>query len=152
VGAENLREGLLFGLAQFRELLGHMGNRAVVLADLDALDGAAHSRRGGRIPGSGQRVGHLVGCVRDGTVVDGFAEIRNYVVGTRRPDLLKTLARTLTGYALSRAVLPSDRALVDAVGKTLIEGGRWSDALRVIVRSEQFQSIRPAASTALNTR
>jgi hypothetical protein len=90
--------------------------------------------------------------LRDGTEVDGFSGIRNYVVGTRRSDLLKTLARKLTGYALSRAVLPSDRALVDEVGKTLINGGRWSDALLVIVRSEQFQSIRSAGSTtAANT-
>ncbi len=102
-------------------------------------------------PANQLQPGESRSTLRDGTVVDGFAEIRNYVVGTRRPDLLKTLARKLTGYALSRAVLPSDRALVDAVGKTLIAGGRWSDALLVIVRSEQFQSIRPAASTAANT-
>lgn len=96
--------------------------------------------------------GECRSTLRDGTEVDGFSGIRNYLIGTRRSDFLKTLARKLTGYALSRAVLPSDRALVDEVGKTFINGGRWSDALRVIVRSEQFQSIRPAsASTAANT-
>ncbi len=89
--------------------------------------------------------------LRDGTTVNGFAEIRNYVVDSRRKDFLKTLARKLTGYALSRAVLPSDKALVDELSKTLIDGGRWSDALLVLVRSEQFQCIRPTAATASNS-
>lgn len=103
---------------------------------------------GRRRPASQLQPGESRSTLRDGTVVDGFAEIRNYVVGSRRQDLLKTLARKLTGYALSRAVLPSDRALVDELSKTLINGGRWSDALLVIVRSEQFQCCRPTATTA----
>jgi hypothetical protein len=37
----------------------------------------------------------------------------------------------------------SDRKLIDEVAKTMASGGRWSDALLVIVRSEQFRSIRP---------
>ena len=103
-------------------------------------------------PANQLQPGECRSTLRDGTEVDGFSGIRNYVLGTRRSDMLKTLARKLTGYALSRAVLPSDRSLVDEVGKTLINGGRWSDALLVIVRSEQFQSIRPAGSTtAANT-
>ena len=85
--------------------------------------------------------------LRDGTDVNDFAGLRNYVAGPRREDLLRTLARKLTGYALSRAVLPSDRALVDEVSKTMIAGGRWSDALLVIVRSEPFRCIRPAVGT-----
>ena len=99
-------------------------------------------------PANRMQPGESRSTLRDGTVVDGFAEIRNYVVGTRREDLLKTLARKLTGYALSRAVLPSDRALVDELSRTLIQGGRWSDALLVLVRSEQFQCVRPAPTTA----
>ena len=39
------------------------------------------------------------------------------------------------------------RALIDEVSKTMIAGGRWSDALLVIVCSEQFRCIRPAAGT-----
>jgi hypothetical protein len=103
-------------------------------------------------PANQLQPGECRSTLRDGTEVDGFSGIRDYVVGTRRSDILRTLARKLTGYALSRAVLPSDRSLVDEVGKTLINGGRWSDALLVIVRSEQFQSIRPAGSnTAAKT-
>lgn len=98
-------------------------------------------------PASSMKPGESRATLRDGTDVHDFAGLRNYVAGPRREDLLRTLARKLTGYALSRAVLPSDRALVDEVSKTMITGGRWSDALLVIVRSEQFRCIRPAAET-----
>jgi mono/diheme cytochrome c family protein len=97
-------------------------------------------------PASAMKPGESHATLRDGTDVNDFAGLRNYVAGPRREDLLRTLARKLTGYALSRAVLPSDRALVDEVSKTMINGGRWSDALLVIVRSESFRCIRPASS------
>ena len=98
-------------------------------------------------PASTMKPGESRATLRDGTDVHDFAGLRNYVAGPRREDLLRTLARKLTGYALSRAVLPSDRALVDEVSKTMTAGGRWSDALLVIVRSEPFRCIRPAAGT-----
>ena len=92
--------------------------------------------------------GESQATLRDGTDISDFTGLRNYVAGPRREDLLRTLARKLTGYALSRAVLPSDRALVDEVSKTMISGGRWSDALLVIIRSEQFRCIRPTTSNS----
>ena len=103
-------------------------------------------------PASAMKPGESRATLRDGTDVHDFAGLRNYVAGPRREDLLRTLARKLTGYALSRAVLPSDRALVDEVTKTMIAGGRWSDALLVIVRSEPFRCIRPASSTTAASR
>jgi hypothetical protein len=96
-------------------------------------------------PASAMKPGESRATLRDGTDVNDFAGLRSYISGPRREDLLRSLARKLTGYALSRAVLPSDRALVDEVTKTMIVGGRWSDALLVIVRSEPFRCIRPAA-------
>jgi hypothetical protein len=33
---------------------------------------------------------------------------------------------------------------VEEVTRTMVEGGRWSDALLIIVRSEQFRCIRSA--------
>ena len=102
-------------------------------------------------PSSAMKPGESRATLRDGTYVNDFAGLRNYVAGPRREDLLRTLARKLTGYALSRAVLPSDRALVDEVSKTMIAGGRWSDTLLVIIRSEQFRCIRPVASTSATT-
>ena len=61
VGAQDLGEGLPLGFAQLRELLGHMRHRAVMLAELDAVDRPAHRCRGGRVAGLGQRPGHPVG-------------------------------------------------------------------------------------------
>ena len=81
--------------------------------------------------------------LRDGTVVDDAAGLRAYLAGPRRGDLLRSLARKLIGYALGRAVLPSDRQLVDGVARAMAAGGRWSDVLLVIVESEQFRCIRP---------
>jgi hypothetical protein len=92
--------------------------------------------------------GDTKGILRDGTEIDDIAGLRNHFAGPRREDLLRTLARKLTGYALGRAVMPSDRKLVDDVTKTMTAGGRWSDALLVIVRSEQFRCIRPTDKVA----
>ena len=58
MGAENLRDGLLLSLTQFRKLFCHMGNRAVMLTYLNPLYGAADPGCGGGVTGSGQRVGH----------------------------------------------------------------------------------------------
>ncbi len=94
-------------------------------------------------PVSELKPGDTKGILRDGTELDDMAGLRNYFAGPRREDLLRTLARKLTGYALGRTVMTSDRKLVEEVTKTMTRGGRWSDALLVIVQSEQFRFIRP---------
>ena len=99
-------------------------------------------------PAAEIKPGETRATLRDGTVIDDVAGLRNYLAGPRRDDLVRSLARKLTGYALGRAVLPSDRPLVDTLTKTMAGGGRWSDALLVIVQSEQFRCIRPVASMA----
>ena len=83
--------------------------------------------------------------------IDGFAGLRDYLAGPRREDLLRALARKLTGYALGRAVQLSDRKLVDELTRTMSAGGRWSDVLLIIVRSEQFRCIRPTATAPTST-
>ena len=98
-------------------------------------------------PARDLKPGDTRGTLRDGTEIDDFAGLRAYVAGPRREDVLRALAHKLTGYALGRAVKLSDRKLVDELTKTMAVGGRWSDALLVIVRSEQFRCIRPAATT-----
>ena len=98
-------------------------------------------------PARDLKPGDTRGTLRDGTEIDDFAGLRAYVAGPRREDVLRALAHKLTGYALGRAVKLSDRKLVDELTKTMAAGGRWSDALLVIVRSEQFRCIRPAATT-----
>jgi hypothetical protein len=100
-------------------------------------------------PARDLKPGETRATLRDGSVIDDDAGgLRAYITGPRRDDLLRSLARKLTGYALGRAVLPSDRGLIDAVTKTMAGGGRWSDVLLVIVQSEQFRSIRPTATVA----
>jgi len=100
-------------------------------------------------PAADLKPGETRATLRDGTVIDdATGGLRSYIAGPRRDDLLRSLARKLTGYALGRAVLPSDRQLVDTLTKTMAAGGRWSDALLVIVQSEQFHCIRPTASVA----
>ena len=99
-------------------------------------------------PASELKPGDTKGTLRDGTEIDDIAGLRSHLAGPRRDDVLRTLARKLTGYALGRAVMTSDRKLVDEVTKTMAGGGRWSDALLVIVRSEQFRCIRPASAVA----
>jgi hypothetical protein len=99
-------------------------------------------------PAKDLKPGDARATTRDGVEIDGFAGLRDYIAGPRREDLLRELARKLTGYSLGRAVLTSDRNLVDEVTRTMANGGRWSDVLLIIVRSEQFRCIRPAAEIA----
>ena len=72
MGAENLRDGLPLGLAQFWKLFCHMGNRAVMLTYLYPLYWAADPGCGGGVAGSGQGVG------------DAFCRNRHIVLGLRR--------------------------------------------------------------------
>jgi len=103
----------------------------------------------GRLRPAGElKPGDTKGTLSNGTEIDDMAGLRNYLAGPRREDLLRTFARKLTGYALGRAVITSDRRLIEEVVSTMVEGGRWSDALLVIVRSEQFCSIRSAEPVA----
>ena len=89
---------------------------------------------------------------RDGVEIEGFVGLRSYLGGPRREDVLRSLARKLTGYALGRAVQLSDRKLVDELTKTMIDGGRWSEVLLIIVQSEQFRCVRPDSTTASATQ
>ena len=90
--------------------------------------------------------GDAKATTREGVEIDGFAGMRKYLAETRREDVLKGIARKLTGYALGRAVQLSDKKLIEDIAKTMSNGGRWSEVLLVIVRSEQFRCIRPAAT------
>ncbi len=108
----------------------------------------------GRLRPAGElKPGETRATLRDGTVVDdATGGLRGYLAGPRRDDILRSLARKLTGYALGRAAVPSDRPLIDTLTKAMAAGGRWSDALLVIVQSEQFRSIRPTATVASSFR
>lgn len=96
-------------------------------------------------PASELKPGDTKGTLFDGTEIDDIAGLRDYFAGPRREDILRSLARKLTGYALGRAVMTSDRKLVNEVTESMVSGGCWSDALLIIVQSEQFRCIRPTA-------
>jgi hypothetical protein len=93
-------------------------------------------------PASELQVGDTQGTLADGTQIEGLAGLKDYISGARRTDFLRTLSRKLVGYALGRAVMTSDRALIEEIAQSMAAGGRWSDALLLIVRSDQFRSIR----------
>lgn len=88
--------------------------------------------------------GDAKATTQDGTEINGFDGLRNYLAGPRREDLLRSISQKLVGYSLGRSVQLSDRKLIDDVTKSMASGGRWSDALLVIVNSEQFRCIRTA--------
>ena len=88
--------------------------------------------------------GDAKATTQDGTEINGFAGLRNYLAGPRREDLLRSISQKLVGYSLGRSIQLSDRKLIDDVTKSMASGGRWSDALLIIVNSEQFRCIRTA--------
>lgn len=90
------------------------------------------------------KTGDAKATTQDGTEINGFAGLRNYLAGPRREDLLRSISQKLVGYSLGRSIQLSDRKLIDDVTKSMASGGRWSDALLVIVNSEQFRCIRTA--------
>lgn len=96
-------------------------------------------------PASELQAGDTVGTLADGTQIEGIAGLRAYFTGPRKADFLRNMAQKLVGYALGRAVITSDRALVEEVTQSMAAGGRWSDALLLIVRSDQFRCIRSIA-------
>ena len=60
VGTQHLGERFPLGLAQFRELLGDMRHRAVVLAELYPVQRPAHRGGGSGVPGLGQCTCHAI--------------------------------------------------------------------------------------------
>ncbi len=79
----------------------------------------------------------------DGKAIDGLAGLRDYLLRTRREDLLRQFCRKLLGYSLGRAVQLSDEPLLAEMQARLARKGyRFSTAVQWIVQSRQFQEIR----------
>ena len=76
----------------------------------------------------------------DGTVIDGFANLRDYLVTQRQDDFLRQFCRKLLGYALGRSVQLSDRPLIDAMMQ--VEGHEIGGIVELIVQSPQFREMR----------
>jgi hypothetical protein len=81
--------------------------------------------------------------VFDGSELDGIDGLRNYLLTKRGDAFLKQFCRKLLGYSLGRAVMLSDRPLIDEMLKQLKANDyRVSVAVETIVRSQQFREIR----------
>lgn len=81
--------------------------------------------------------------LHDGTEVNGFEDLRDYLSDARRNAFVQQFCRKLLGYALGRSVLLSDRPLIAEMQSELEKNGyRFSVAVKTIVKSKQFREIR----------
>jgi hypothetical protein len=79
----------------------------------------------------------------DGTALDGFAGLQNYLVTNRRDAFLRQFCRKLLGYALGRAVQLSDEPLLAEMQAQLTSNDyRVGAAFEAVVASPQFREIR----------
>ena len=83
----------------------------------------------------------------DGTSVEGIEGLRDYLLKTRRDDVVQQFCRKLLGYSLGREVQLSDEPLLsDIKNKLEANGFRFRIALEAIVTSRQFREIRGQSS------
>jgi Protein of unknown function (DUF1592)/Protein of unknown function (DUF1588)/Protein of unknown function (DUF1587)/Protein of unknown function (DUF1585)/Planctomycete cytochrome C len=76
----------------------------------------------------------------DGTTVEGMSDLREYLLHQRSKDFLKQISRKLLGYALGRSIQLSDQPLIDEM--TQVRGQKVGELIELIVRSQQFRTIR----------
>lgn len=92
--------------------------------------------------------GHLVDTaakLKDGTTFAGIDGLRTYLLTRKKDVVVRLFCRRLLGYALGRSTTLSDQVLIDRmVAEMAAAEGRVSAAVRVIVQSPQFRSIRGA--------
>ncbi len=77
--------------------------------------------------------------LHDGTTIAGLAELRDYLLTTRRDDFLEQFCRKLLGYALGRSCQLSDRPLIESMMKSDLTTG---ELVSQIVLSRQFREVR----------
>ncbi len=80
------------------------------------------------------------GVLSDKTEIDGIDGLTDYLI-TKEPQVLKTLATKLVGYALGRTVLASDTPLIQQLSEA---GGdsTFAELTAEIVASKQFRYRR----------
>lgn len=79
----------------------------------------------------------------DGTPIEGFAGLQNYLANTRRDAFVRQFCRKLLGYSLGRAVRLSDEPLLAEMQEQLKQNDyRVAAAVEAIVLSPQFGEIR----------
>ena len=79
----------------------------------------------------------------DGSEVQGLAGLRDYLLETRREEVLRQFCRKLLGYAIGRELKLSDQPLLTEILQRLAQNDyRFSVAVETIIRSRQFREIR----------
>ncbi len=83
--------------------------------------------------------------VMDGSSFEGLDGLRNYLLTTRRDDILAQFCRKLLGYSLGRGVQLTDLPLLEEMQRNLAANDyRFSAAVETILQSRQFREIRAA--------
>ncbi len=78
-----------------------------------------------------------------GEIIDGIDGLKDYLIESRRDDLVRQFSRKLLGYALGREVQLSDEPLLETMHRELAaDGYRFHTAVGVITSSPQFRQIR----------
>jgi hypothetical protein len=86
--------------------------------------------------------------LKDGSEFDDIDGLRAYLLTQKRDVIVRLFCRRLLGYALGRAVTPSDGSLIDGMVAELNKNdGQVAAAVLAIVRSPQFRMIRGSAFT-----
>lgn len=79
----------------------------------------------------------------EGASFTGMEGLRAYLLKEKGGVITRLFCQRLLGYALGRAISPQDAPLIDKMGSELSKnGGRFSTAVRVIVDSPQFRTVR----------
>ena len=80
--------------------------------------------------------------LHDGTELNGITGLKKYL-RDHQDEVFRHFTRKLLGYALGRAVLPGDRALLDRMNTSLEQDGhKFSSLVEAIVTSPQFTTRR----------
>lgn len=80
--------------------------------------------------------------LHDGTELNGITGLKKYL-RDHQDEVFRHFTRKLLGYALGRAVLPGDRALLDRMNASLAQDGyKFSTLVEAIVTSPQFLNRR----------
>lgn len=80
--------------------------------------------------------------LHDGTALNGITGLKKYL-RDHQDEVFRHFTRKLLGYALGRAVLPGDRALLDRMNTSLAQDGhKFSSLVEAIVTSPQFNTRR----------
>jgi hypothetical protein len=81
-----------------------------------------------------------------GQKIEGLAGLKNYLVTTRRDDVVRQFCRKLLGFSLGRELQLSDEPLIAKMQTELAANDyKFWVAIEQIVLSRQFRSIRPSS-------